>query len=102
MRNAFSNYKDIDIESFDKWKSCLLRKMIKSPFTGKLERVEQFLDLVHIDVCRPISITARGVFSYFIIFTNDDSRYGYVYMWNSNMKILKIQGIQIRSKKINR
>ncbi|KAL0434657.1 UNVERIFIED_CONTAM: hypothetical protein Sradi_0173600 [Sesamum radiatum] len=38
------------------------------------------LDLVHIDVCGPLSIPARGGFSYFITFTDDHSRYGYVYL----------------------
>ncbi|KAL0355495.1 UNVERIFIED_CONTAM: Copia protein [Sesamum radiatum] len=32
------------------------------------------------NVCRPLSIPARGGFSYFITFTDDHSRYGYVYL----------------------
>ncbi|KAL0434207.1 UNVERIFIED_CONTAM: hypothetical protein Slati_2755000 [Sesamum latifolium] len=32
------------------------------------------------DVCGPLSIPARGGFSYFITFTDDHSRYGYVYL----------------------
>ncbi|KAL0439374.1 UNVERIFIED_CONTAM: hypothetical protein Slati_2420400 [Sesamum latifolium] len=32
------------------------------------------------NVCRLLSIPARGGFSYFITFTNDHSRYGYVYL----------------------
>ncbi|KAL0405529.1 UNVERIFIED_CONTAM: hypothetical protein Slati_3866800 [Sesamum latifolium] len=31
-------------------------------------------------VCGPLSIPARGGFSYFITFTDDHSRYGYVYL----------------------
>ncbi|KAL0445522.1 UNVERIFIED_CONTAM: Transposon Ty2-DR3 Gag-Pol polyprotein [Sesamum latifolium] len=38
------------------------------------------LDLVHTDVCGPLSIPARGGFSYFITFTDDRSRYDYVYL----------------------
>ncbi|KAL0427575.1 UNVERIFIED_CONTAM: hypothetical protein Slati_2932300 [Sesamum latifolium] len=38
------------------------------------------LDLVHTDVCGPLSIPARGGFSYFITFTDDHSRYGYIYL----------------------
>ncbi|KAL0449174.1 UNVERIFIED_CONTAM: hypothetical protein Slati_1473800 [Sesamum latifolium] len=33
-----------------------------------------------VDVCGPLSISARGGFSYFITFTDDHSRYGYVYL----------------------
>ncbi|KAL0445831.1 UNVERIFIED_CONTAM: Retrovirus-related Pol polyprotein from transposon RE2 [Sesamum latifolium] len=32
------------------------------------------------NVCEPLSIPARGGFSYFITFTDDHSRYGYVYL----------------------
>ncbi|KAL0386411.1 UNVERIFIED_CONTAM: Retrovirus-related Pol polyprotein from transposon TNT 1-94 [Sesamum latifolium] len=38
------------------------------------------LDLVYTDVCGPLSVLARGGFSYFITFTDDHSRYGYVYL----------------------
>ena len=38
------------------------------------------LGLIHTDVCGPLSTSARGGYSYFVIFTDDFSRYGYVYL----------------------
>ena len=38
------------------------------------------LELVHTDVCGPMSTQAKGGYEYFITFTNDYSRYGYVYL----------------------
>ena len=38
------------------------------------------MGLVHTDVCGPMSIQARGGYSYFIIFIDDLSRFGYVYL----------------------
>ncbi|KAL0394503.1 UNVERIFIED_CONTAM: hypothetical protein Slati_4416500 [Sesamum latifolium] len=55
-------------------------KMTKKPFVGQSAIANGLLDLVHTDVCGPISIPARGGFSYFITFTDDHSRYGYVYL----------------------
>ena len=69
-----------DYESFDVCESCLLGKMTKSPFTGKGERANDLLALIHTDVCGPMSSKARGGFSYFITFTDDLSRYGYIYL----------------------
>ena len=64
------------------YESCLLGKMTKLPFKGKWQCVRETLELIHSDVCGPISISTRGGFCYFIIFINDYSRYGYVYlMW---------------------
>ena len=69
-----------DFESYEVCESCLLSKMTKAPFTGHSERVDDLLGLIHSDVCGSISSIARGGYQYFITFTNDYSRYGYLYL----------------------
>ena len=69
-----------DYESHETCESCLLGKMTKAPFTGKGERASDLLGLIHTDVCGPLNTLARGGFQYFITFTNDFSKYGYVYL----------------------
>ena len=54
--------------------------MTKSPFTGKDEWASEVLGLIHSDICRPMNISARGGYNYFITFIDDLSRYGYVYL----------------------
>ena len=54
--------------------------MTKAPFARHNERTSDLLGLIHIDVCGPISPIARGGYQYFITFTNDFSRYGYIYL----------------------
>ncbi|KAL0434201.1 UNVERIFIED_CONTAM: hypothetical protein Slati_2754400 [Sesamum latifolium] len=54
--------------------------MTKKPFVGQSAIANGLLDLVHTDVCGPLNVPARGEFSYFITFTDDHSRYGYVYL----------------------
>ena len=69
-----------DFESYETCEACLLSKMTKAPFTGHSERASDLLGLVHTDVCGPMSSIARGGFQYFITFTDDFSRYGYIYL----------------------
>lgn len=69
-----------DLEDYGKCESCLLGKMTKQPFSKVGERANELLGLIHTDVCGPMSTNARGGFSYFITFTDDFSRYGYVYL----------------------
>ena len=69
-----------DLESFETCESCLLGKMTKTPFAKSCERASDLLGLVHSDVCGPMSTTARGGYEYFITFTDDLSRYGYIYL----------------------
>ena len=48
------------------------------------------LGLVHTDVCGPMSTTARGGFKYFITFTYDFSRYGYVYLMKHKSETFEV------------
>jgi hypothetical protein len=77
-----------DFESYETCEACLLGKMTKVPFTGLLERALDLLELIHIDVCGPMSMTTRGI-QYFITFTYDFSTYGYVYLMKHKSKSLE-------------
>ncbi|KAK8593532.1 hypothetical protein V6N12_045612 [Hibiscus sabdariffa] len=76
-------------EQFDVCESCLLGKMTKAPFTGKGERESDLLGLIHSDVCGPMNTQARGGFQYFITFTDDFSRYGYIYLMRHKSEALE-------------
>ncbi|KAL0409660.1 UNVERIFIED_CONTAM: Retrovirus-related Pol polyprotein from transposon RE1 [Sesamum radiatum] len=69
-----------DLDHLPTCKSCLKGKMTKEPFFGQSAVANSLLDLVHTDVCGPLSTPARGGFSYLITFTDDHSRYCYVYL----------------------
>ena len=69
-----------DYESSSTYESYLLGKMIKSLFTEKGERASNVLSLVHTDVCGLMNTSVREKYSYFIMFTDDLSKYGYVYL----------------------
>ena len=60
--------------------------MTKASFAGHNERASDLLGLIHTDVCRPISLIARGGYQYFINFTDDFSRYGYIYLMRHKSK----------------
>ena len=61
-------------------------KMTKTPFSGHGERATELLRLIHTDVCGPMTTQARGGYSYFITFTDDFSRYGFVYLMKHKSK----------------
>ena len=62
--------------------------MTKRPFTTKGVRVEECLELVHIDTCEPFNVQACEGYEYFITFTDDYSRYGYVYLMHGKFDAL--------------
>ena len=81
--NRLVKYGIIDnlvLEPMPVCESCIEGKMTKRPLPPKGNRSSKLLDLVYINVCGPINIRAHGGYEYFITFTNDHSRYGYVYL----------------------
>ena len=68
-----------DCKSLPICESYFFEKMTKSSFTRKGEWASDVLSLVYTDVCGLINTSARGGYNYFITFTDDLSRYGYIY-----------------------
>ena len=62
--------------------------MTKRPFTTKGVRAKEYLKLVHIDVHEPFDVQACEGHEYFITFTYDLSRYGYVYLMHRKFDFL--------------
>ena len=56
-------------ESFDACEPCLLGRMTKTPFSGTMEQATDLLEIIHTDVCDPMSVDARGKYRYFLTFT---------------------------------
>ena len=63
-----------DYESYVTYESCLHEKLTNSPFSGTKERDTKLLELIHSDICGPMSTYVIGGYSYFITFTNNFSR----------------------------
>ena len=58
----------LDYESFDTCEPCLMGRMTKTPFSGTMERATDLLEIIHTDVCDPMSINARGGYRSFLTF----------------------------------
>ncbi|GJY40372.1 retrotransposon protein, putative, ty1-copia subclass [Tanacetum coccineum] len=69
-----------DLRAFEKYVSCMYGNMARKPYTHQVERAKDLLGLIHTDVCGPFKIMSRQGASYFVTFTDDFSRYGYVYL----------------------
>ena len=45
-----------------------------------MERATDLLEIIHTDICDPMNVEARGGYRYFLTFTDDLRRYGYIYL----------------------
>ena len=70
----------LDYESLDACEPCLMGKMTNTPLSGTMERATDLLEIIHTGVCSPMSVEAHGGYRYFLTFTNDLSKYGYIHL----------------------
>ena len=78
----------LDYESLGTCEPCLMGKMTKTLFSGTMERATDLLEIIHTDVCGPMNVEARGGYRYFLTFTDDLSRYGYIYLMKHKSELL--------------
>ena len=62
MKQIYSDglLESFDEESFDRCEACLMGKLIRTRFNGIVGWATELLKIIHIDVCGPLNIPARG------------------------------------------
>ncbi|GKD34010.1 retrotransposon protein, putative, ty1-copia subclass [Tanacetum coccineum] len=83
----FSNL--TNLRAFEKYVPCMSGKMARKPYTNQVERAKDLLGLIHTDVCGPFKIMSRQGASYFVTFTDNFSRYGYVYLLKDKHEVFE-------------
>ncbi|GJT82200.1 retrotransposon protein, putative, ty1-copia subclass [Tanacetum coccineum] len=63
--------------------------MARKPFPHQVERAKDLLGLIHTDVCGPFRTVSREGASYFITFTDDFYRYGFVYLMKHKHEVFE-------------
>ena len=76
-------------ELFGTYESCIMGKLSKSLFLGHGEHDKGILELIHFDVCGLMHVQARGGYHYFITFTNDFLRIGWMYLMRYKSEAFK-------------
>ena len=57
---------------------CIKRKLAKK-IKKDAKRSARILEIIHTDICGPFPVTTVDGYDSFITFTDDYSRYGYIY-----------------------
>nr|GEW09360.1 hypothetical protein [Tanacetum cinerariifolium] len=99
--------RSIDDKSFDQCVSCLSGKMTRKSFPHRPEKATDLFGTIHTDVCGPLRHVSRQGASYFITFTDDYSRYGYVYLLKLKHEDYALESVthilnMIPTKKVNK
>ena len=60
-------------------KGCALGKNVRKPFSNSSKRSKGILDLIHYDLCGPMTTPSLGGFLYYVIFIDDFSCKTWIY-----------------------
>lgn len=77
-------------EEFPQCRTCLLGKQVRFPFKGGGWRACEKLQLVHTDLCGPMSESSLNGSRYFITFTDDMTRMSWIYFLRAKSEIIDV------------
>jgi hypothetical protein len=69
----------LDFSNSDYCIDCIKGKYAKQVKKGEAKRSAEVLQIIHTDICDPFPVKSVDSFDSFITFTDDFSRYGYIY-----------------------
>ena len=79
---------NLDFSDFSTCVDCIKGKQINTSIKKNAKRSDGTLELIHTDICGPFPACITG-HKYFITFTDDYSRYGYLYMLKAKSEALE-------------
>ena len=70
-------------------KGCAKGKNIKNPFPKSETKTKGTLELIHSNVCGPMSSTSLSGFEYYITFIDDYSRNTWIYLLKAKSEVVE-------------
>ena len=88
LKEIVTGLPELSTEHSDMCKGCALGKYVKTTFPSSDSRSKGVLNLVHSDVCRPMSSASLTGCEYFVTFIDDFSRKTWIYFMRTKDEVL--------------
>jgi hypothetical protein len=79
---------EIQIHNKGVCKGCALVKNVKGSFLSNDNRSKEILDLIHLDVCGPMTVASLNGYLYYVLFIDDHSRKTWIYFLKTKDGVL--------------
>jgi transposase InsO family protein len=79
---------DFSTEHHEVCKGCAMGKYTKTTFPSSDNRTRGILDLIHLDVCGPMSSPSLSGYEYHVTFIDDHSRKTWIYFMRTKNEVL--------------
>jgi hypothetical protein len=87
LREMVTAVPDFSSEHHELCKGCVLGKYTKTAFPSSDSGATGILDLIHSDVCGPMSLTSLTSFLYYVIFIDDFSRKSWIFFMKTKGQV---------------
>ena len=78
----------INLDDFHTCEPCIKGKKTAKPFSKSWKSLD-LLEIVHSDICGPLRTKTHRGMEYFVTFTDDYSRYGYIYLLKYKSQVVE-------------
>jgi transposase InsO family protein len=75
------------VEHEDICKGCAQGKNVKKPFPSSDSKAKGVLDIIHLDMCGPMSTTSLSMYVYYVSFIDDFSRKTWIYFLKAKNEV---------------
>jgi transposase InsO family protein len=87
LRRMVTGIPELQVEHEGVCRGCTLGKNTKGPYPSSDSRSKGILDLVHSDVCRPMTVSSLGGFLYYVTFIDDFSWKTWIYFMKTKDEV---------------
>jgi hypothetical protein len=87
LKDMVQGLPDFKVEKKGVCKGCALNKHVKVAFPSNEHRSREILDLIHSDVCGPMSSTSLSGNIYYVSFIDDSSRKSWIYFMKTKDEV---------------
>jgi transposase InsO family protein len=87
LKEMVAGLPDFNTEHREVWKGCAMGKYTKTTFPSSDRMTGDILDLIHSDVCGPMSSISLCGYKYYVTFIDDHSRKTWVYFMKTKDEV---------------
>jgi hypothetical protein len=87
LREIVTGVPDFSLEHHELCKGCALGKYTKTDFPSGDSRATGIIDLIHLDVCGPMSSTSLTSSLYYVVFIDDFSRKSWIFFMKTKGQV---------------
>jgi hypothetical protein len=87
LKEIVTSLPDFSTEHHEVCKGCAMGKYTTTTFPNSDSKTRGILDLIHLDICGPMSLVSLSGYEYYVTFIDDHSRKTWIYFMKTKDEV---------------